>query len=33
MFDGAKERAVFLDEYLARKKKTIGPSQFFALDN
>jgi Asp-tRNA(Asn)/Glu-tRNA(Gln) amidotransferase A subunit family amidase len=25
MFDAAKTRAIFLDEYLAREKKTIGP--------
>jgi amidase len=25
MFDGARERAIFLDEYLEREKKTIGP--------
>ena len=25
MFDEARERAIFLDDYLAREKKTIGP--------
>jgi amidase len=25
MFDGARERAIFLDEYLEREKKAIGP--------